>query len=607
VVVPDGRTLRVETEAVRAGLVEEAEAEFSEETKRLIAAAGLAGRQADRAEAALVAARLGSRPLTTWWELRLPQRASWWRLMYDGRLGRKLALFVGAEAAHLVLVLWSWSLLGRVALGGGGRSLVPWVAALVATVPMQMVATATSYRLAIDAGFLLKRRLLAGALSMEPEETRHLGVGQLLGRVIESEAVETLALGGGLLAVVALMELVGAAVVLAHGVGGAASVVALGLWCGLVAATIHRLRRHRAAWTAKRLELTQDLVEQMVGHRTRAAQGDAARQEEQETAAEAGYARLSRRLDHAEALLTAILPQAWIGLGVLVLLPSLKNGSTQSLAIGFGGTLLAFQAFRDLGASASDLLAATISARAVRRLFNAGTRKKEPSTAVRTNHRGPRTARWGDGGAGSQDVVPLLKAEGLRFDYPARTIAALEGCDLTLLLGDRVVLRGPSGAGKSTLVSLLAGLRVPQEGGVYLRGRELAEVPARRWRHAVVVAPQFHENHVLGDTFAFNLLMGRRWPPRQEDLAEAEAVCRELGLGGLLERMPGGLQQIVGETGWQLSHGERSRLFAARALLQGAQVVILDESFAALDPETLAITLRCVTRRAPSLIVIAHD
>ena len=58
--------------------------------------------------------------------------------------------------------------------------------------------------------------------------------------------------------------------------------------------------------------------------------------------------------------------------------------------------------------------------------------------------------------------------------------------------------------------------------------------------------------------------------------------------------MPAGLQQMVGETGWQLSHGERSRLYIARALLQGAELVVLDESFAALDPETLARALRCV-------------
>src|SRR5207253_6448750 len=126
------------------------------------------------------------------------------------------------------------------------------------------------------------------------------------------------------------------------------------------------------------------------------------------------------------------------------------------------------------------------------------------------------------------------------------------------------------------------------------------------WRRRVVAAPQFHENHVLAATFAFNLLLSRQWPPAQRDLEEAEALCRELGLGDLLDRMPAGLMQMVGETGWQLSHGERSRLFLARALLQGAEMVILDESFGALDPETLRQCLRCTRSRAATLMVIAH-
>jgi ATP-binding cassette subfamily B protein len=66
------------------------------------------------------------------------------------------------------------------------------------------------------------------------------------------------------------------------------------------------------------------------------------------------------------------------------------------------------------------------------------------------------------------------------------------------------------------------------------------------------------------------------------------------------------LLQTVGETGWQLSHGERSRLYMARALLQRADLVILDESFAALDPENLQRALRCVLTRAATLLVIAH-
>lgn len=126
------------------------------------------------------------------------------------------------------------------------------------------------------------------------------------------------------------------------------------------------------------------------------------------------------------------------------------------------------------------------------------------------------------------------------------------------------------------------------------------------WRRRVASAPQFHENHVLQSSLAFNLLMGRRWPPSAANLAAADATCRELGLGELLGRMPAGLMEMVGETGWQLSHGEKSRVYLARALLQGADVLLLDESFGALDPETLGASLRAVLARAPTVLVIAH-
>ncbi|MBV8732262.1 MAG: ATP-binding cassette domain-containing protein, partial [Acidobacteriia bacterium] len=116
----------------------------------------------------------------------------------------------------------------------------------------------------------------------------------------------------------------------------------------------------------------------------------------------------------------------------------------------------------------------------------------------------------------------------------------------------------------------------------------------------------FHENHILTGTFAFNLLLGRPGWTEPSDFEEAESICRELGLGSLLEKMPAGMLQMVGESGWQLSHGEASRLYIARALLQGSDVLIFDESFAALDPENLRTAVNCVLDRAPALLVIAH-
>src|SRR5262249_36727856 len=148
--------------------------------------------------------------------------------------------------------------------------------------------------------------------------------------------------------------------------------------------------------------------------------------------------------------------------------------------------------------------------------------------------------------------------------------------------------------------------RQPTSGLLLLDGLDYPTLGGKGWRARVAAAPQYHDNHVLSETFVFNVLLGRRWPPLREDIVEAREVCNELGLGELLDRMPGGLGQMVGETGWRLSHGERSRVFIARALLQRSQLVVLDESFAALDPKTLERSLRCVLKRAPSLLVIAH-
>jgi len=149
-------------------------------------------------------------------------------------------------------------------------------------------------------------------------------------------------------------------------------------------------------------------------------------------------------------------------------------------------------------------------------------------------------------------------------------------------------------------------MQTPKRGLLLARGLDMSCLGETGWRARVSAAPQFHENHVLTESFAFNLLLGRTWPPRAGDLDEARQICEELGLGPLLQRMPGGMHQTVGETGWQLSHGEKSRLFIARALLQNSDVIILDESLAALDPENMAATLKCVRARAPALVVIAH-
>jgi ATP-binding cassette subfamily B protein len=146
------------------------------------------------------------------------------------------------------------------------------------------------------------------------------------------------------------------------------------------------------------------------------------------------------------------------------------------------------------------------------------------------------------------------------------------------------------------------------DGGLLLLGGlDQATLGRRAWRRRVVAVPQLHANHLFADTLAFNLLAGRGWPPSAGDLADADALCRDLGLGSLLDRLPAGLEQRVGEAGWQLSEGECSRVCLARAMLQDCDLLILDECLAALDPESRLEVLGVVSRRANALMLIAHQ
>jgi ATP-binding cassette, subfamily B, bacterial len=272
------------------------------------------------------------------------------------------------------------------------------------------------------------------------------------------------------------------------------------------------------------------------------------------------------------------------------------------LAIALGAMLGAYGALGSLTAGALTLGSAKVAWSRVGELFHAASRFEDQGNArvalaaLRPVQRGLDTA----------ERAPILDVRGLAYRYPSRHEPILGSCELRVLDGDHVLLEGPSGAGKSTLAALIVGLRQPDTGHILLSGLDRSTLGARGFRQRVASAPQFHENHILSGSFAFNLLMGRGWPASAADLLEAEEICRALDLEPLLRRMPSGIHQIIGETGWQLSHGERSRLFLARALLQRAELVVLDESFGALDPGTLSRCMHAVLAQSRTLIVIAH-
>ena len=592
---------RIPVALVREALCADLESRARPAIDALLERVGVPRRRMARARQTILRDRLGALRLGGSYLLRLPPGSGLWRQLRQARLPGRAAAFLVGHLVQYLLMMGAWWVLGRSALAGNLDHgwMVAWALLLITIIPFQLLTIWSQGRLAIGVGGLLKQRLLVGALRLDPEEIRHQGAGQLLGRVMESGAVESLALSAGLMGVLSILDLVLAASVLLLGAGGAFH--ALLLAAGLAGTLLlgWRMYRQTDQWTSARLEMTHDLVERMVGHRTRLVQEQREHWHDGEDQAVEAYIKLSRRLDHTGIWLSGVVQRGWLVLGLAGLAPAFIQGwgSTTGLAVGLGGVLLASQALSRLVGSMSSLTGLLIAWKQVGPLYRAAAR------AGRASSSSAALAAIHTRGDGDQ---PVVDAQELTFRYRDRGAPILRGCSLSIQAGDRLLLEGPSGGGKSTLASVLTGIREPESGLLLARGLDMQTLGMEGWRKMVVAAPQFHENHVLTGTFAFNLLMGRRWPPDSEDLEMAEQICRELGLGDLLDRMPAGLQQVVGDTGWRLSHGEQSRLFMARALLQGADLVVLDESFAALDPESLDRSLRCVLQRGPALLVIAH-
>jgi ATP-binding cassette subfamily B protein len=595
VIRPDHRSHSVRRDVLRRAVVDPAAAPLARDLERLVDEAGVASSRRDAAVRALIADRLRRQRLEAGWLIRPRQSASFILHLRGARVPRQVLLLALAHVAQYSMLIAAWYLLGLAALTGRlDRSwLTAWALALCTLVPLQVATTWLQGRVAIVAGALLKQRLLAGALRLDPEEIRAHGAGQLLGRVLESDVLSSLALGGGLSALLAVLELGLATAVLAFASPLLPAVLVL--WIALTGILTATYLTRRRDWARYRISLTHDLIERMVGHRTRIAQQPREEWHDGEDEALDGYARASQAMDRTAAVLIALVPRGWIVVGLCALTPLfVRGGSPAALAIGVGGIVLAFRALERLTFGLWNVAGALIAWEQVAPVFEAAARNTLDPPPVEPPPPDAAPART------------ILDAMDLRFTHRRRGAPVLHGCTLAIEPKDRIVLEGASGSGKSTLAALLAGLRSPESGLLLLDGLDRPTLGLDEWRRRVVLVPQFHENHVMLGSMAFNALMGTAWPPDERQLAQADAVLRELGLGDTLDRMPSGVIQTIGETGWQLSHGERSRLFLARALLQNPEVLILDESFAQLDPENTGIALDVIAARDSAVLLIAH-
>jgi ATP-binding cassette, subfamily C, bacterial len=196
-----------------------------------------------------------------------------------------------------------------------------------------------------------------------------------------------------------------------------------------------------------------------------------------------------------------------------------------------------------------------------------------------------------------------IRFEHVTFRYDvALPATALRDLDLVVPARRVTAFCGPSGAGKSTLADLLLGLLRPTSGRVLLDGQELAARKLHDWRQSVGYVPQ--ETFLFHESVRANLL----WAQPDATTDDLRAALRAAAAEEFVDRLPHGLDTIVGDRGVRLSGGERQRIALARALLRRPALLILDEATSALDNPNERLVQEAIEKLHGELtiVLIAH-
>jgi ABC-type multidrug transport system fused ATPase/permease subunit len=208
----------------------------------------------------------------------------------------------------------------------------------------------------------------------------------------------------------------------------------------------------------------------------------------------------------------------------------------------------------------------------------------------------------GAGGRGySRQVIGDIRYEDVSFSY-VEALPALRHISFHVPPGTTAALVGATGAGKSTLMNLLVRFYEFDSGQIYVDDKPVREYDLRTLREAIGVVTQ--ESFLFNGSIRENLLMGK---PTASD-SELWRAVEAANARQFIDRLPQGLESVVGERGVKLSVGEKQRLSIARALLKDPPILILDEATASVDTATERLIQEALEHLMANRtsIVIAH-
>ncbi|RBL90127.1 ABC transporter ATP-binding protein [Chitinophaga flava] len=196
-----------------------------------------------------------------------------------------------------------------------------------------------------------------------------------------------------------------------------------------------------------------------------------------------------------------------------------------------------------------------------------------------------------------------IRFKNVFFRYPGREeVPVLSDISFDAWADQKIALIGPSGAGKSTIVSLLLRIYDPVSGQILFDNEESHQYPLSALRSQIATVPQ--DVFLFGGTIGENIAYGK--PNATEE--EIITAAKKANAWEFIQRLPQGLQTIVGERGVQLSGGQRQRVAIARAVLKAPRILILDEATSALDAESERLVQDALNKLmvGRTSIVIAH-